>query len=120
MVDQLVPFRLTRVQRLFQCIEHEVSSHRDADSTANDAPGEDVDDEGHVDETLPGRDVREIADQQLVGRWALNWRRLSHRRAHDLTSHDATQAGFAHQALHGKAGHVSSLTSKLVPHLVGP
>jgi hypothetical protein len=42
-----------------------------------------------------------------------------HRRAHDLASH-ATQAGFAHQALHRAAGHVCSLTLQLPPRLVGP
>jgi len=66
MVDQLVSFGLTRVQRLFQRIKHEVRPHRAADAPADDAPSKDVDDESHVDETLPGRDVREIADPQLV------------------------------------------------------
>ena len=62
MVDQFVPFGLTRVQRLLQCVEHEVGPHRAAAPPADDAPSEDVDDEGHVDKALPGRDVGEIAD----------------------------------------------------------
>jgi hypothetical protein len=66
MVDQLVSFGLTRVQRLFQRIEHEVGPHRAAYVPADDAPSEDVDHEGDIDETLPGRDIGEIADPQLV------------------------------------------------------
>jgi len=45
MVDQLVSFGLTGVQRLLQGREHEVGPHRAADAPANDAPGEDVDGE---------------------------------------------------------------------------
>lgn len=41
---------------------------------ANDAPGKDVDHKGHVDETLPGRDIDEVRNPQPVLSGALNWR----------------------------------------------
>src|SRR5690606_6147138 len=40
--------------------------HGLAHAPADDAPGIDVDDEGHVQPALPGRDVREIRDPELV------------------------------------------------------
>ncbi len=129
MVDQGILFRLTRVQRLLQRIEHEVGPHRAAYPPADDTSSKDVDDEGNVHETLPCRDVREIADPKLV--WPLRLelaidpveraRRLciGNRRAYDLASHDASQAGLAHQALHRAAGHICALTPQLAPNLVG-
>lgn len=69
MMDQSVSFRLARVQHLLQGVEDEVGPHLAADAPADDTPGEGVDDEGHVDEALPRRDIREIADPQLV--WPL-------------------------------------------------
>jgi hypothetical protein len=72
------------------------------DSPAHDYSSKDVDDEGHVHETLPSRDICEIADPQLIWslglelavdaierRWCL---RIDNRRAHDLASHDVKQA----------------------------
>jgi len=49
-----VTLRLTRVEHLLQCIEHKVSPHRTANTPANDAFGEHVNDEGHVEPALPG------------------------------------------------------------------
>lgn len=87
--------------------------------------GEDVDDEGDIDETLPGRDVCEIADPQLIRPMGLElaadpvewaWRlRIGNSRAHDLATHYTAQPGFAQQALHRAAGHVGSLTPQLAP-----
>lgn len=56
-IKRAVALRLTRVQRLFQGIEHQVGAHCRADAPADDAPGEYVDHEGHVEPALPGRDV---------------------------------------------------------------
>jgi hypothetical protein len=53
---------------LFQGIEHEPGMGRAADPPADDAAGEGVDDEGHVDEALPGRDIGEVADPEHVRR----------------------------------------------------
>ena len=129
MMDQLVSFGLPRVQRLFQRIEHEIGLHRAAHPPANDAPGKDINDEGDVNETLPCRDVCEIADPQLVRPLRLElaidpveraWRlRIRNRRAHDFAAHDASQADLAHQALHRASSDINSLTSQLAPNLVG-
>ena len=56
-----IALRLPGVQGLLQRIEYEVRAHRTAHSPAHDATGEHVDDEGHVQPALPGRDVREVA-----------------------------------------------------------
>jgi hypothetical protein len=53
---------------LFQGIEDEPGMRRAADPPADDAAGEGVDDEGDVDEALPGRDIGEIAHPQHVRR----------------------------------------------------
>ena len=66
MDQRAVALGLPGVQRLLQRVEHEVGVHRAADPPADDAPGEDVDDEGHVQPALPGRDVGEVRDPQLV------------------------------------------------------
>jgi hypothetical protein len=54
------------VQRLLQRVEHEVGARRTGHLPADDAAGEHVDHERHVDESGPGRDVGEIADPQRV------------------------------------------------------
>lgn len=59
--------RLTGIEGLLQGVEHEVGPHRIADSPARDAPGIHIDDEGHLQPALPSRDIREVADPQLVG-----------------------------------------------------
>ncbi len=52
------------VQRLLQGIEDEAGMGRARYPPADDAPGEGVDDEGDVDEALPGRDVGEVRHPQ--------------------------------------------------------
>ena len=64
--DAAVMRRLACVERLLQRIKHEVGAHRRADAPAYDAPGEHVDDEGHVNPALPGRDIGEVRHPQLV------------------------------------------------------
>jgi hypothetical protein len=54
------------VNRLFERIEHEVRAQRGRDTPAHDPLGKDVDDEGHIDETAPRRDVREVRDPELI------------------------------------------------------
>lgn len=49
--------RLAGVQRLLERVEHEVRAGRGRRSPAHDPAREHVDDEGDVDEALPGRDV---------------------------------------------------------------
>src|SRR5690625_3282 len=55
------------VQGLFQRIQDEVSARRTRHLPADDAPGVDIDDEGHVGNALPGGYVREVRYPQLVG-----------------------------------------------------
>src|SRR4051794_6185287 len=45
------------VQRLLQSIEDKVGMRRPRNAPADDAAGENIDDEGHVHEALPGRDI---------------------------------------------------------------
>ena len=58
---------LARMQGLLQRIEHEVGVHRTTDPPADDAPGKHIDHEGHIQPALPGRDVGEVRDPELVG-----------------------------------------------------
>src|SRR3954463_16479882 len=55
MMDEAALRRTAVVQRLLQSIEDEIRRRRPRHPPADDAAGEDVDDEGHVDEALPGR-----------------------------------------------------------------
>jgi hypothetical protein len=83
-------------QRLLQRVEHEVGLHRTAHPPGDDAPREDINDEGDVYEALPGRDVGEVGHPQLVRPLGLEVpfdavqraRRLHvrHRRAHALAA----------------------------------
>jgi len=60
---------LAGIQGLLQRIKNVVRPHRAAHLPAHDASGEHVDDEGHIQPALPGRDVNEVADPLLV--WPL-------------------------------------------------
>ena len=60
MVRQATLRRTAVVERLLQRVEDEARMGRPRDPPADDATGEDVDDESGVDEPLPGRDVGEI------------------------------------------------------------
>ncbi len=68
MVDQpATMFRPALVQSLLERIEHEGGMRGAADPPAYDVSGKHVDDEGDIDEALPGRHIGEIADQEAVG-----------------------------------------------------
>lgn len=54
--------RAARIEGLFPCVEHEARA-----GDADHAAGKDVDDEGDVNQALPGRDVRVIRDPQRIG-----------------------------------------------------
>ena len=60
MDQRVLALGLAGVQRLLQRIEHEVRAHGTADPPAHDAPSKHVDDEGHVQPALPGRDMGEV------------------------------------------------------------
>ncbi|MNL55579.1 hypothetical protein D3C87_1790020 [compost metagenome] len=54
------------MKRLVKGIKDKACMCRPARAPANDATSEDVDDKGHVDETLPGGDIGEIRNPQPV------------------------------------------------------
>ncbi len=92
-------------------------------------PSKPADDEGHVDEELPSRNVGEVADPQLGGPVSverpiesIEWTRhlrVRDCRSHALAAHHASQSERAHQALHGAADHLDALAIELLPDLVG-
>ena len=57
MVDQPSTFLSgpARVERLLQCVQHEVRASRDRNAPANDVAGEHIDNERDIDEALPTR-----------------------------------------------------------------
>ena len=77
---------------------------------ADDPAGERVDDKGHVDKALPGRDIREIRHPQGIGPRRLELpvhlvrrarrRLVTDRRPHRLAAHYALQTHAPHQARH--------------------
>lgn len=52
--------RLAVIQSLFQGIQHEVRTHGAVHAPAYDSPRKYVDDERHIQPTLPGRDIGEV------------------------------------------------------------
>ncbi len=58
--------RLTGIQRLFKCIQHEVRGHRRTDPPADDAASKHVDHERHVQPALPRRYVGEVRHPKLI------------------------------------------------------
>ena len=62
MHEAATPDRTTLVQGLLQGIQHEAGMSGLGHTPADDATGEDVDHEGHIDEAAPGRDVGEVRD----------------------------------------------------------
>jgi hypothetical protein len=59
--------RTAIVQRLLQGIQHKSSLRRSGNAPADNAVSKDIDDEGNVDEALPGGDVDEIGNPQSIG-----------------------------------------------------
>jgi len=115
---------------LLQRVEHEVCLHGTALAPTHDATAEHVNDEGHIDPALPGRDVGEVRDPQLIGslspelpvdaiKWA--WRlRVSNGGALRLAPTHPLQALLAHQSLDGATRHGDTLSIELQPDLVCP
>jgi len=115
------------VQRLFERIEDEPCMRRPGDPPADNAAGECIDDEGHIDEPGPGRDIGEVADPEPVRRGRLELavhpveraRRglVGDRRADRLAPDDALQAHGIHQPLHRAARHAEPFAQQLTPDL---
>lgn len=120
-------YRLACVQSLLQGVQDEVGPCRRRGPPADDPAGEYVDHEGDVDEALPGRDVGEVADPQLVGPPGLEVPAdviqrargvgVADRGAHAFAANDPAQAQALHQALDGAAGYVEAFPAQLPPHL---
>ena len=119
------------VDGLFEGIEDEVGAQRGRDTPAHDPTGEDVDDERHIDETAPGRDIGEVGDPELIGArrrktaidpisWACSGR-LGARRGDPRASADrSAQTHVPHQTLDRAARHAVSLAAELFPDFGRP
>ena len=125
-----VALGLPGVQRLLQRIEHKVRAHRTADPPAHDAPGEHVDDEGHIQPALPGRDIGEVRDPELVRTIGLELPvdpvqrarclAVGDRGAHDLAAHHTAQAQAPHQPLDRAAGNFNAFACSCRQTLSAP
>jgi len=120
--------RFAIVQRLLQLVEHELGVHRAALPPAHNAPAEHVHHECHVDPSLPGRDIGEVRDLELVGplgtelpidlvqrAWRLGIRNGG---PHRLAAAHALQPELAHQALDGATCHRNTFAVELAPDLL--
>ena len=113
---------------LFKGIEDKARMCRPARPPANDAPGKDVDHKGHVDETLPGRDIGEVSNPQPVWCWGFELAVYPVKRARGClvrecranrpTANDALQAHCPHKSGDRAAGDVEALTLQLPPDLL--
>ena len=118
----------TGVQRLFQCNQDKVRVRGGRHLPADDAPGKHVDDEGDVGKALPGRDVGEVRDPQLIGAISPELPVDAIKRAWRLGVHDggalrlasahALQALQSHQPFDSTARHADTFPIELKPDLV--
>jgi len=99
------------------------------DAPAHDASGKNVNDKSHVLPALPGRDIGEVRDPQLIWPFSLELpidpiQRASRfavadRGAHHLATHDTAQALTPHESLDRTAGYHDAFAVQLPPDLVG-
>ena len=123
-VERVAP---SGVEGLLQGVEHELRPHRTRHPPPDDAPGEHVDHEGHVDKPAPGRNVGEIRHPQLI-------RARGHELAIDevrrtarvpgvrrgdprTTTHHTRQPHRSHQPRHGAPRDAHAFTPQLLPDL---
>src|SRR5262245_50262609 len=114
-------------QSLLKRIQDQFSAHRASDAPTDDAARKHIDDESHVDEPRPGRDVREIGDPELIrphgGELALDQicriiRLVSADRGSALTpTHNPLQPERSHQSFDATACDCDALPAKLSPDL---
>lgn len=124
-----IPLWLTSIERLLQSIQNEVGAHRTTDAPADDPAGKDIDDEGDIDKTLPGRDIGEIRYPGLIRPIRLELAidpilrtrhgRIAEGGSHNLAAHRPSQAEAAHQAFSGTARHLNPFSLQLPPDLIG-
>ena len=115
------------IERLFQRVQREICPQRARHSPADDLPRVDVDHEGDEDEAIPGRDVGQVCDPELVGprrrevalheiRWT-HRRVVADRRLELPAANHALEAHPLHQPLHRAPRHTGALATQLPPHL---
>ena len=119
------------VDRLLERVEDKCGDQGGRDAPPDDPPGEDVDDERHVDEAAPGRDVGKVGDPELIGsggdKPAIDEIGRPVGRGVRAGGHDprapagrAPQPHVAHQALDRAARHAMPLASQLLPDFPRP
>jgi hypothetical protein len=126
MVDQPLGVR-ARVERLLECVEHQIAAHRVARPPADDLARQHIDDEGHEHKASPRRHKGEVGYPQLVrpcrGKSTLNqisrsWSRpIRHGGLERFAAHHAAQAHLSHQSRHGAPSDADVLAVQLLPHL---
>jgi hypothetical protein len=113
------------MDRLFQGIQDETRVRRGADAPADNAPGISIDDDGDIDEPLPGGHVGESADPEPVrrgsperpvhliqGAWGLRDRRLVR-----LAADNALNPHVLHQPRDRAASDIEALAAHRMPDL---
>src|SRR5262245_53138970 len=114
-------------QRLLERIQDQVRMHRAGDTPADDAARKHIDNESHVDEPRPGRDICEIGDPELIrpngGELALDQIcRIFRPVAADSGSafgaaHNPLQPERSHQSFDATAGDGDAFPAELSPDL---
>ncbi|GCE91961.1 hypothetical protein MSKU15_3562 [Komagataeibacter diospyri] len=110
---------------LFKGVEHELGGHGGRDLPAHDPAGEHINDKRHIDHAIPGLDIGEVRDPELVGSLGpelpvdpvigTGTRRIRTGRD-DLPAPDhPLQAHLPHQALDSAARDLPSFTLQAVP-----
>src|SRR3954470_19291904 len=128
MVHQSRPLKRTPViECLFESSEKEAVFGRSRRPPADDPPGKDVDDEGDVDEALPGRDIGEIRQPQRIRPRRMELpvylvtqigrRFVADRRLHRLAADRAVKTHLLHQPRRRAAGDRDPLPAQLSPDL---
>lgn len=132
MVDEALG-RSARMQRLLKSIQDKASRRRSAEPPADDAPGDDIDDEGHIHKASPGAHIGEVIRLRLIPQHIRRWgmelpidqierasRRLVRRGClHHPATHGTFQPERRHQACHAVAPDLEALAVELQPDLLG-
>src|SRR5512144_2107209 len=120
----------TRPERLFQGVQDEIRRHRPRYPPANNPAGKHVHDQGRVDETHPGRDIREVGHPKVIGPVRVELavhpvrgpvRAVVGDGGSTLSPPYRThQAQRTHQALDGAPGYPNTFASQLPPDFAHP
>jgi hypothetical protein len=97
---------------MFQRVEHEAGVHAAGGLPADDAAGEHVDDEGHVDDPRPRRAVREVGHPGRI------WAGGAEVTLHEVRGAHRGRVGAGREPLAGPAGAADALGSHEPGHLV--